>query len=67
MNFQKLVGSVLFHLLKKYDFENVHISDLNPELILCYEMLKLNAKSVIKNLDELIQSYPIDVEERKEV
>ena len=60
-------GAVLFHLLKKYDFENVHISDLNPELILCYEMLKLDAKSVIKNLDELIQSYPIDVEERKEV
>ena len=60
-------GAVLFHLLKKYDFENVHISDLNPELILCYEMLKLDAKSVIKILDELIQSYPIDVEGRKEV
>ena len=41
-------GAVLFHLLEKYDFENVHISDLNPELILCYEMLKLDAKSVIR-------------------
>ena len=47
-------GAVLFHLLKKYDFDNVHISDLNPELILCYEMLKLDAKSVIKNLEDIL-------------
>ena len=60
-------GAVLFHLLEKYDFENVHISDLNPELILCYEMLKLDAKSVIKNLDKLIEAYPEEIEDRKEV
>ena len=60
-------GAVLFHLLKKYDFENVHISDLNPELILCYEMLKLDAKSVIKNLDKLIEAYPKEIDDRKEV
>lgn len=60
-------GAVLFHLLKKYDFENVHISDLNPELILCYEMLKLDAKSVIKNLDKLIEAYPEEIDDRKEV
>ena len=60
-------GAVLFHLLEKYDFENVHISDLNPELILCYEMLKLDAKSVIKNLDKLIEAYPEEIDYRKEV
>ena len=60
-------GAVLFHLLKKYDFENVHISDLNPELILCYEILKLDAKSVIKNLDKLIEAYPEEIDDRKEV
>ena len=60
-------GAVLFHLLEKYDFENVHISDLNPELILCYEMLKLDAKSVIRNLDKLIEAYPEEIEDRKEV
>lgn len=60
-------GAVLFHLLEKYDFENVHISDLNPELILCYEMLKLDAKSVIKNLDKLIEAYPEEIKDRKEV
>ena len=60
-------GAVLFHLLEKYDFENVHISDLNPELILCYEMLKLDAESIIKNLDKLIEAYPEEIEDRKEV
>ena len=55
------------HLLEKYDFENVHISDLNPELILCYEMLKLDAKSVIRNLDKLIEAYPEEIDDRKEV
>ena len=60
-------GAVLFHLLEKYDFENVHISDLNPELILCYEMLKLDAKSVIKNLDKLIEAYPEEIDDRKDV
>ena len=60
-------GAVLFHLLEKYDFESVHISDLNPELILCYEMLKLDAKSVIRNLDKLIEAYPEEIEDRKEV
>ena len=38
-------GAVLFHLLKKYDFENVHISDLNPELILCYDCLLYTSPS----------------------
>ena len=60
-------GAVLFHLLEKYDFDNVHISDLNPELILCYEMLKLDAKSVINNLDKLIEAYPEEIDDRKEV
>ena len=60
-------GAVLFHLLEKYDFENVHISDLNPELILCYEMLKLDAESIIKNLDKLIEAYPEEIDDRKEV
>ena len=60
-------GAVLFHLLDKYDFDNVHISDLNPELILCYEMLKSDAKSVIKNLDKLIEAYPEEIDDRKEV
>ena len=60
-------GAVLFHLLEKYDFDNVHISDLNPELILCYEILKLDAKSVIKNLNKLIEAYPEEIDDRKEV
>ena len=30
-------GAVLFHLLERFKFDEVHIFDLNPELILCYE------------------------------
>ena len=58
-------GAVLFYLLEKYDFDNVHISDLNPELILCYEMLKLDAKSIIKSLNKLIEEYPEEIDDRK--
>ena len=33
-------GALMFHLLGRYSFETVHISDLNPELILCYRELQ---------------------------
>ena len=60
-------GAVLFHLLERYDFETVHISDLNPELTLCYRTLQSDAQSVIDSLQLLIEGYPTDHEERKTV
>ena len=60
-------GAVLFHLLERYDFETVHISDLNPELTLCYRTLQSDAQSVIDSLQVLIEGYPTDHEERKTV
>ena len=60
-------GAVLFHLLDKFDFDSVHISDLNPELTLCYRMLQEDARSVANSLQELIDSYPTDQEDRKSV
>ena len=60
-------GAVLFHLLGRYDFDSVHISDLNPELTLCYRMLQADARSVASSLQVLIDSYPTDHEERKTV
>ncbi len=60
-------GAVLFHLLERYDFETVHISDLNPELTLCYRTLQSDAQSVIDSLQVLIEGYPTDHEERKPV
>jgi len=60
-------GAVLFHLLDKFDFDSVHISDLNPELTLCYRMLQEDARSVANSLRGLIDSYPTDQEDRKSV
>ena len=60
-------GAVLFHLLEKYDFESVHIADINPELILCYRTLQSSAPVVITHLQSLIDSYPKETEDRKEV
>ena len=57
-------GAVLFHLLGRYDFDSVHISDLNPELTLCYRMLQADARSVAISLQGLIDSYPTDQEDR---
>ena len=57
-------GAVLFHLLEEYDFDFVHISDLNPELTLCYRMLQTDALSVARCLQGLIDDYPTIQEER---
>jgi len=59
-------GAVLFHLLETRTFEEVHISDVNPELILCYRTLKSDAESVIKHLSKMIESYPTEQDQRKE-
>jgi DNA adenine methylase len=60
-------GAVLFHLLGRYDFEKVHIFDINPELTLCYEMLKDSATEVWNHLESMINQYPPqNTDERKE-
>ena len=59
-------GAVLFHLLENYEFENVHIADINPELILCYRTLQSSAPVVITHLQALVKAYPSDTEERKD-
>ena len=60
-------GAVLFHLLEKHDFDEVHIFDINPELTLCYEMLKDSAEKVWNQLNSMINEYPSqDTDEQKE-
>ena len=58
-------GAVLFHLLESRRFDEVHISDLNPELVLCYRTLQDDADEVIKHLSKMIESYPSEQEDRK--
>ena len=53
-------GAVFFHLHKKYRFANVHISDTNAHLILCYRRLQDSHLAVISALSELVSSYPSD-------
>ena len=60
-------GALMFHLLERYNFDNVHISDLNPELILCYREIQRDASAVYDKLQQLIDSYPALIEERKPV
>ena len=45
-------------MLENYNFKNVHISDINPELILCYSQIKSSVEQVIEELDFLIKQYP---------
>ena len=34
------VGAVLFHMLKDYSFETIHVYDINKNLILCYQTIR---------------------------
>jgi DNA adenine methylase len=58
-------GAVLFHLLKTRSFEEIHISDLNPDLILCYRTLQDDAPKVITQLSKLVDPYPNEQDERE--
>ena len=58
-------GAVLFHLLKTRSFDEVHISDLNPELVLCYRALQADAQKVIGHLSRLVDVYPAEQDDRK--
>lgn len=55
-------GALMFHLLERYDFDNVHISDANPELTLCYRMIRDEAVLVTTHLRDLSENYPSDKE-----
>jgi DNA adenine methylase len=53
-------GALLFHMLEKYNFKNIHISDINPELVLCYRQIQSSVDDVIASLGELTGVYPED-------
>jgi len=59
-------GSVLFRLLEKFEFESVLVSDLNPELILCYQAIRDDYATVAASLGSLSKAYPVDKEGQKE-
>ena len=59
-------GAVFFYLQSKFKFENVYLSDINPELILCYTTIKNNVDSVIAELREIQNKYLGKKEEERE-
>jgi len=59
-------GALLFHMLENYNFKNIHISDINPELVLCYRQIQLSVDDVITSLRALIGLYPEDEGARSE-
>jgi DNA adenine methylase len=58
-------GAVLFDILSKKKFTKVFISDINPELTLCYQILRDENKSLIKEFSSVIRNWPSDDVERK--
>ncbi len=46
-------GAVFFSINKKYEFKTAHICDINEELILAYNVVKLKVNSLIEKLSIL--------------
>lgn len=59
-------GALLFNILSKYDFEELYISDINPELINAYNAIKNNVDKLITKLKEMQLAFlPMDENGRK--
>ena len=52
------LGGGAFHVLSKYEFETVYASDINSDLILCYNQIKYTPSKVNKHLQDLVEAYP---------
>lgn len=54
-------GAVFFYVAQKFDVEMSYISDINENLMTCYDVIKYNPESLIKQLEKII-NYPITSE-----
>ena len=59
-------GALLFHMLENYNFKQIHISDINLELVLCYRQLQSSVNDVISSLEKLVDEFPSTTEERSD-
>ena len=50
-------GAVFFDLIKNYNFTDVYLFDINPELVILYNTIKYNYEDLIGELDTLQQAY----------
>lgn len=59
-------GALLFNVLSKYNFTELYISDINPELINAYNVIKRNVAELIARLMEMQMVFlPMDENGRK--
>ena len=61
-------GSVLFDVLDKFELDEIIISDTNPELINCYEVIRDNPEKLMEEIvkiDKIFKNLP-SLEKRKE-
>ncbi len=59
-------GALLFNVLSRHQFDELYISDINPELINAYIAIKQNVEALIKRLNEMQMTFlPLDENGRK--
>lgn len=50
-------GAVFFDIANSYSFEKAYLFDINPELIILYNVIKNNVSDLINELDMLQKNY----------
>ena len=59
-------GALLFNVLSRYQFDELYISDINPELINAYIAIKQDVEALIERLNEMQMTFlPLDENGRK--
>lgn len=50
-------GAMFFNLQNMYDFENVILLDINPELVITYNVIKNNVEELVAGLKQISEEY----------
>ena len=60
-------AALFFHLASHYDIKKAYLFDINPELILLYNTLKLHPDALIRHLDSIEKQFlPLDDSKRRD-
>lgn len=58
-------GAVYFHLAQKYKLKSAYISDINPEIVIAYQVIQKSVIHLIDELEQLSAQYHALDEERQ--
>lgn len=50
-------GAMFFHLVQSYELREFWLSDINEEIVLCYQTIKLRVKDLVDALEEMQGRY----------